>query len=72
MNQLAMFDAATASPALLSSNHPGVDFAEGRHRRVYPELVVHLVFEDMSEIRLGPDTVVGRSLGYLAGWLFER
>jgi hypothetical protein len=71
MNQLAMFDTATAMPAPLS-RHPGVDFTEGRHRRVYPELVVHLVFEDMSEIRLGPDTVVGRSLGHMAGWLFER
>ena len=71
MNQLAMFDAATASPAP-RRRHPGVDCEEGRHRRVYPELVVHLVFEDMSELRLGPDTVVGRSLGHLAGWLFER
>jgi hypothetical protein len=70
MNQLAMFDTATASPAP-RSRHPGVDFAEGRHRRVYPQLVVHLVFEDMSELRLGPDTVVGRTLGYLAGWLVE-
>jgi hypothetical protein len=71
MNQLAMFHPATTTPAPLS-RHPGVDCAEGRHRRVYPELVVHLVFEDMSEVRLGPDTVAGRSLGYLAGWLFER
>jgi hypothetical protein len=71
MNQLAMYDAATALPAPLSSHH-AVNFPEGRHRRVYPQLVVHLVFADMSEIRLGPDTVVGRSLGYLAGWLFER
>jgi hypothetical protein len=71
MNQLAMFDAATTPPAPLAS-HPGVHFPEGRHRRVYPKLVVHLVFEDMSEIRLGPDTVVGRSLGHMAGWLFER
>jgi hypothetical protein len=70
MNQLAMFDTATATPAL--SRHPGADFAEGRHRRVYPQLVVHLVFEDMSELRLGADTVIGRSLGYLAGWVFER
>jgi len=71
MNQLAMFDAATTPPAH-RSRHPGVDIEEGRHRRVYPKLVVHLVFEDMSEIRLGPDTVVGRSLGHMAGWLFER
>jgi hypothetical protein len=71
MNQLAMIDAATAPPAPLS-RCPGVDVEEGRHRRVYPKLVVHLVFEDMSEISLGPDTVVGRSLGHLASWLFER
>ena len=71
MNQLAMFDTATASPETLS-RHPGLGFEEGRHRRIYPELVVHLVFADMSEVRLGPDTAVGRSLGHLAGWLFER
>jgi len=71
MNQLAMFDAAATPPAPRSRQH-GVDIEEGRHRRVYPKLVVHLVFEDMSEIRLGPDTVVGRSLGHMAGWLFER
>jgi hypothetical protein len=45
---------------------------EGRHRRVYPDLVVHLVFDDLSEHRLGPDTDLGRSLGHLAGWLFEH
>ena len=71
MNQLAIFDAATAPPARLS-RHPGGNFPEGRHRRVYPKLVVHLVFQDMSELRLGPDTVVGRALGQMAGWLFER
>jgi hypothetical protein len=71
MNQLAMFDTATATPAP-QSRHPSVGWAEGRHRRVYPELVVHLVFEDMSEVRLGADTVAGRSLGHMAGWLFER
>jgi hypothetical protein len=71
MHQLAMFDTATAAPAP-EWRSTRVDSAEGRHRRVYPELVVHLVFEDMSELRLGPDTGVGRSLGFLAGWLFER
>jgi hypothetical protein len=71
MNQLAMFDAATAAPAP-SSRCLGLDVEEGRHRRVYPQLVVHLVFADMSEVRLGPDTAAGRSLGHLAGWLFER
>jgi hypothetical protein len=45
---------------------------EGRHRRVYPGLVVHLVFDDLSEHRLGPDTAIGRSLGHLASWLVER
>lgn len=45
---------------------------EGRHRRIYPDLVVHLVFDDLSEHRLGPDTTIGRSLGHLAGWLVER
>jgi hypothetical protein len=71
MHQLAMFDTATSFPAP-QWRSTRVDSAEGRHRRVYPELVVHLVFEDMSEVRLGPDTGVGRSLGFLAGWLFER
>jgi hypothetical protein len=71
MNQLARFDAATTPPAP-RPRHPGVGIEEGRHRRVYPKLVVHLVFEDMSEMRLGPDTVVGRSLGHMAAWLFER
>jgi hypothetical protein len=45
---------------------------EGRHRRVYPGLVVHLVFDDLSEMSLGPDTAIGRSLGHLASWLVER
>jgi hypothetical protein len=45
---------------------------EGRHRRVFPELVVHLVFDDLSEHRLGPDSAIGRTLGHLAGWLVER
>jgi hypothetical protein len=44
----------------------------GRHRRVDPELVVHLVFADQSEATLGPDTALGRSIGHLAGWLLER
>ena len=55
-----------------AAGHPRAYFEEGRHRRVYPKLVVHLVFDDMSELRLGPDTAVGRSLGHMAGWLFER
>lgn len=58
----AMAVPRSASPAL----------PEGRHRRVFPELVVHLVFDDLSEHRLGPDTADGRSLGHLAGWLVER
>jgi hypothetical protein len=45
---------------------------EGRHRRVYCDLVVHLVFDDLSEMSLGPDSAIGRSLGHLASWLIER
>jgi hypothetical protein len=45
---------------------------EGRHRRVYRGLVVHLVFDDLSEMSLGPDSAIGRSLGHLASWLVER
>jgi hypothetical protein len=45
---------------------------EGRHRRVYPDLVVHLVFEDLSELTLGSDSPIGRSLGQVAHWLTER
>ena len=46
--------------------------SEGRHRRVYAGLVVHLVFDDLSEQTLGGDTAIGRSLGHVAGWLVER
>jgi hypothetical protein len=60
-----------AAPAR-RSRYSGPEFEEGRHRRVYPELVVHLVFDDQSELSLGPDNPVGRSLGHLAGWLVER
>ena len=47
-------------------------FEPGRHRRRLPNLVVHLVFDDLSELSLGADTLVGRSLGHLASWLVER
>jgi hypothetical protein len=46
--------------------------SEGRHRRVYPQLVVHLVFDDLTEVTLGPESTLGRSLGHLAHWLTER
>jgi hypothetical protein len=71
MNRPVTPDVAIAPPAT-TAGHPRAYFEEGRHRRVYPKLVVHLVFDDMSELRLGPDTAVGRSLGHMAGWLFER
>ncbi len=54
------------------ARYAGPDFQEGRHRRVYPDLVVHLVFDDLSELSLGSDSAVGRSLGHLASWLVER
>ena len=44
----------------------------GRHRRVDPDLVVHLVFADLSEETLGPETSVGRSMAELAGLLICR
>jgi hypothetical protein len=74
----AMFQVTTdmvVAPAS-RSRYSGPDFPpdvqEGRHRRVYPELVVHLVFDDLSELSLGSDSAVARSLGHLASWLVER
>jgi hypothetical protein len=67
-----MSDSALFAPAMTHSRPAGPASSEGRHRRVFPELVVHLVFADLSEHRLGPDTADGRSLGHLAGWLVER
>ena len=63
---------AVAALSVTPSWVAGPDLQEGRHRRVYPGLVVHLVFGDQSEHRLGPDTAIGRSLGHLASWLVER
>jgi hypothetical protein len=65
-------EATLFAPVVSLPQALGPTVREGRHRRVYPELVVHLVFGDLSEHRLGPDTAVGRSLGHLAGWLVER
>lgn len=44
----------------------------GRHRRVDPDLVVHLVFADLSELVVGPESALGRSIGHVATWLTER
>ena len=63
-------DVAAPTMTLSRTRDPAV--AEGRHRRVYAALVVHLVFADLSEHRLGADTATGRSLGHAAGWLLER
>jgi len=70
----AMFQVTSdvvAAPAS-RARYSGPDFQEGRHRRVYTDLVVHLVFDDLSELSLGSDSAVGRSLGHLASWLVER
>jgi hypothetical protein len=64
-------DVAVAPPATLPP-YAQAACEEGRHRRVFPQLVVHLVFGDLSEHRLGADTSLGRSLGHLASWLVER
>jgi hypothetical protein len=60
-----------AAPCATLSPYAQAAFEEGRHRRVFPQLVVHLVFVDLSEHRLGADTSLGRSLGHLASWLVE-
>jgi hypothetical protein len=49
-----------------------VELEVGRHRRVDQQLVVHLVFGDLSEATLGPNDVLGRSIGQLAAWLAAR
>jgi hypothetical protein len=67
-----MTNSALFAPAMTHSRPASPALQEGRHRRVFPNLVVHLVFRDLSEHRLGPDTADGRSLGHLAGWLVER
>jgi hypothetical protein len=63
-----LVDASPVTQSVLAN----LALQEGKHRRVYGELVVHLVFNDMSEHRLGADTAIGRSLGHLACWLVER
>ncbi len=70
----AMFQVATDDVVAPESvpRDCGPDFQAGRHRRIYPELVVHLVFDDLSELSLGSDSAVARSLGHLASWLVER
>jgi hypothetical protein len=65
-------DSALFAPAMTHARSATPAVHEGRHRRVFPDLVVHLVFDDLSEYRLGPDTADGRTLGHLAGWLVER
>jgi hypothetical protein len=64
-------DVLPAAPRTISWD-AGPVAHEGRHRRVYGGLVVHLVFDDLSEMSLGPDSAIGRSLGHLASWLIER
>ena len=44
----------------------------GRHRRVDPDVVVHLVFAEGGEVALGVDHPVGRSIAHLAALLAER
>jgi hypothetical protein len=56
----------------LSSSKDGYAGGGGRHRRVDAELVVHLVFGDLSECVLGPQSAIGRTMGHLAAQLFER
>jgi hypothetical protein len=63
---------ALFAPAMTRSSPVSLAVDEGRHRRVYAGLVVHLVFDDLSEHTLGADTAIGRTLGHLAGWLVER
>lgn len=72
---MAAYVAELAELADLAGSCPGRDPAAsrvGRHRRVDPELTVHLVFLDQSELVLGPETALGRSIGHAAGWLVER
>jgi hypothetical protein len=38
----------------------------GRHRRVDPHAVVHLVFADGGEVSFGPESPVGSSICHLA------
>jgi hypothetical protein len=55
----------------LSASKDGYAGGGGRHRRVDAELVVHLVFGDLSECVLGPQNAIGRSMGHLAAQLFQ-
>ena len=41
----------------------------GRHRRVDPDAVVHLVFAEGGEVTIGVDHPDGRSIAHLAAWL---
>jgi hypothetical protein len=46
--------------------------APGRHRQADATLVVHLVFADLSEATLAPNSAVARSIGFLATLLADR
>jgi hypothetical protein len=44
----------------------------GRHRRVDPDAVIHLVFTDGGEVCLGTESPAGRSIAHLAAQLADR
>jgi hypothetical protein len=46
--------------------------AAGRHRRVDPQLAVHLVFADLTEVVVDGRSGAGQAIGHLAQLLVER
>ena len=56
----------------MSASTDGYGGRGGRHRRVDPDVVVHLVFTEGGEVTIGVDHPVGRSIAHLAALLAER
>ena len=50
----------------------GLEPLPGRRRRPDPEVVVHLVFADLSETLLPAESALARSIGQIAGCLAGR
>ena len=56
----------------MSASTDGYGGRGGRHRRVDPGVVVHLVFAEGGEVTIGVEHPDGRSIAHLAALLAER
>jgi hypothetical protein len=68
----SLIDAELGDTPQVTASTDGYGGRGGRHRRVDPNVVVHLVFAGGGEVALGVDHPVGRSIAHLAALLAER